>query len=48
VVLRIDAALAEGREAKLLAELDIPVGREDQFDAARDDLIPGTVEDAGG
>jgi hypothetical protein len=39
LALRIDAAIAEGREAELLAELDIPVGQKDQLDAARDDLI---------
>lgn len=39
LVLRIDAAITEGRQVELLAELDIPVGQEDQLDAARDDLI---------
>ncbi|MDQ3760483.1 MAG: hypothetical protein M3460_01910 [Actinomycetota bacterium] len=47
LVLRIDAAIAEGREAELLAELDIPVGREDQLDAARDDLIRGLLKKPG-
>jgi hypothetical protein len=41
LVRRIDAAIAEGREAESLAELNIPVGREDQLDAARNDLIGG-------
>jgi hypothetical protein len=40
-VRRIDAAIAEGREVESLAELNIPVGREDQLDAARNDLIEG-------
>lgn len=43
LVLRIDAAIAEGRQAELLAELDVPVGGEDQLDAARDDLIAGLL-----
>jgi hypothetical protein len=47
LVLRIDAAIAEGREAELLAELDIPLGREDQFNAARDDLIRGLLTTPG-
>jgi hypothetical protein len=47
LVLRIDAAIAEGREAELLAELDIPLGREDQLDAARDDLIRGLLTTPG-
>ena len=47
LVLRIDAAIAEGREAELLAELDIPVGQEDQLDAARDDLIGGLLKTPG-
>ena len=41
LVRRIDAAIAEGREVESLAELNIPVGREDQLDAARNDLIEG-------
>jgi hypothetical protein len=47
LVLRIDAVIAEGREAELLAELDIPVGREDQLDAARNDLIGGLLNKPG-
>ena len=47
LVLRIDAAITEGREAELLAELDIPVGREDQLDAARNDLIVGLLNKPG-
>ncbi|MDQ3825239.1 MAG: hypothetical protein M3325_05605 [Actinomycetota bacterium] len=47
LVLRIDAAITEGREAELLAELDIPIGREDQLDAARDDLIGGLLKKPG-
>lgn len=43
LVLRIDAALTEGREAELLAELDVPVGREDQLKAAHDDLLAGLL-----
>ncbi len=44
LVLRIDAAITEGREAELLAELDIPAGRADQQDAAREDLIGGLLK----
>ena len=47
LVLRIDAALAEGREAELLAEFDLPVERRDQFDAARTDLIAGLLQTPG-
>ncbi|HEX8761692.1 MAG TPA: hypothetical protein VF734_17355 [Pseudonocardiaceae bacterium] len=47
LVLRIDAVIAEGREAELLAELDIPVEREDQLDAARNDLIGGLLNKPG-
>jgi hypothetical protein len=43
LVLRIDAAVSQGREAELLAELEVPVGREDQLDAARDDLLAGLL-----
>jgi hypothetical protein len=44
LVIRIDTAIAEGREAELLAEHDLPVGQKDQLDAARDDLIRGLLQ----
>ena len=46
LVLRIDAAISEGRQVELLAELDIPMGRDDQLDAARDDLIGSLLQTA--
>jgi hypothetical protein len=47
LILRIDEAITEGREAELLADLNIPVGREDQLDAARDDLLGGLLRAPG-
>jgi hypothetical protein len=47
LVLWIDAALAEGRESELLAELNLSVGQEDQLDAARDDLIGRLLQKPG-
>ncbi len=44
LVLRIDAAISEGRQVELLAGLNIPMGRDDQLDAARDDLIGSLVQ----
>jgi hypothetical protein len=46
LVLRIDAAISEGRQVELLAELDIPMGRDDQLDAAREDLIGSLLQTA--
>jgi hypothetical protein len=47
LILRIDNAITEGREAELLADLDIPAAQEDQLDAARDELIGGLLRAPG-